>query len=316
MLIARAPDIRSSEITPKAMYQSRRTFVRSALAALAGAGMLARSVRLEASGKPAPHGVRLGGIHPSPLSTAEPLNSWDDITTYNNYWEFGSDKDDPSNHAGALQTTPWTVTVEGECAKPGTYGLGDVLKGAPLEQRVYRLRCVEGWSMVVPWIGFPLATFLSRLEPTPKARFVEFTSRADPKTMAGVRDRLLPWPYREGLRLDEAMHPLTILAVGLYGEVLPNQNGAPLRLVVPWKYGFKGIKAIVKIRLVEKPPTTTWHDANPVLYGFWANVNPDIYPQATERRLGEFRMRRTLMFNGYGEQVAGLYAGMNLKRDY
>jgi sulfoxide reductase catalytic subunit YedY len=314
VLIKREADIPSSEITPRSLWVNRRTFFRSA--ATAGAAVLAGRVRLEAIGTPAPHGVRLGGVRPSMFSTPERLNSWEAITTYNNYWEFGSDKDDPSNNAGKLQTTPWTVTVEGECGKPGAYDLGDVMKGATLEQRVYRHRCVEGWSMVIPWIGFPLATFLARVKPTSTAQFVEFTSVQDRKTMSGVRDRLLPWPYREALRLDEAMHPLAILAVGLYGEVLPNQNGAPLRLVVPWKYGFKSIKAIVKIRLVDKQPSTTWHDANPSLYGFWANVNPDIYPQATERRLGEFLMRKTEMFNGYGDQVVGLYAGMNLKRDY
>jgi len=243
-----------------------------------------------------------------------------DVTTYNNYYEFGTDKGDPSANAGGFTTRPWTVRFEGEIAKPQTLAIDELLKWFPLEERVYRMRCVEAWSMVIPWVGFPLADLVKRLEPTPKAKFVAFTSLRDPGRMPGQQRRVLEWPYVEGLRLDEALNPLAILAVGLYGRVLPNQNGAPLRLVVPWKYGFKGIKAIVSVSFVEKQPPTTWSRKAPEEYGFYANVNPEVdhprWSQAKERRIGEFFRRKTLPFNGYAEQVAQLYTGMDLRKSF
>jgi sulfoxide reductase catalytic subunit YedY len=248
------------------------------------------------------------------------INAWEDITSYNNFYEFGTDKDDPERNAKNFRTQPWTVSIEGECNKKGVMNLEDVLKGETLEQRIYRHRCVEGWSMVIPWVGFPLGNLVKRLEPTSKAKFVEFTSLADSKQMIGVRMPILAWPYREGLRMDEAMHPLALMVVGLYDEVLPNQDGAPLRLAVPWKYGFKHIKSIVKIKFVEKAPLNTWQEQASNEYGFYANVNPTVdhprWSQATERRIGEFFRRKTLMFNGYGDQVASLYTGMDLRKNY
>jgi sulfoxide reductase catalytic subunit YedY len=259
----------------------------------------------------------------SPLSTDKKPTSLEDITSYNNYYEFGTDKADPAAYAGALTTKPWRVKVDGLVAKPADYQLEDVVKPATLEERIYRHRCVEGWSMVVPWVGFPLADLLKRVEPLGSAKFVAFETLERPAEMPGQRAFLptLDWPYVEGLRLDEAMHPLTILAVGLYGEVLPNQNGAPIRLVVPWKYGFKGIKSIVRISLVEQQPPTSWNRQAPQEYGFYSNVNPEVdhprWSQATERRIGDgglfARRRPTLPFNGYSEQVACLYAGMDLR---
>ena len=305
-------DIPASEITERSVYVSRRSFMRAAAAAAAGALV----VEPAEAAQPAPHGRKLESVRPSALSTTEKPNSWEQITTYNNYWEFGKEKGDASVYARPFKFSSWTMTVSGECAKPGRYPLDDVLKGQALEERIYRHRCVEGWSMVIPWVGFPLAHFLERCEPTSKARFVEFTTLVDRAQMPGTRLPILPWPYVEALRMDEALHPLTLLAVGLYGEVLPNQNGTPIRLVVPWKYGFKSIKAIVGIRFVERQPHTTWNDANPPLYGFWANVNPAIYPQQTERRIGEFWERKTLLFNGYADQVASLYSGMDLNKNY
>jgi sulfoxide reductase catalytic subunit YedY len=317
MLIKRASDIRSSEITPKALYLNRREFMGAA--AIAGVGALAGSAILDA--QEAPHGRKLSNIKPSKFSvTNEKINSWKDITTYNNYYEFGTDKESPAKLASRLKTEPWTVVVDGECAKKGKYALDDILKGEALEERVYRLRCVEAWSMVIPWIGFPLANFLKRVEPTSKAKYVAFETLADAGQMPGVRVPVLEWPYREGLRLDEAMHPLTILGVGLYDEVLPKQNGAPLRLVCPWKYGFKSIKSIVRISLTENQPRTAWNISAPHEYGFYSNVNPTVdhprWTQETERRLGELLRRRTLMFNGYGDQVASLYNGMDLRKNY
>ena len=242
------------------------------------------------------------------------------MTTYNNFYEFGLDKADPARHAHQLRPRPWTVKVEGHCDKPGTYNIEDILKWFPIEERIYRLRCVEAWSMVVPWVGFPLGDFVKRMEPTSKAQFVEFRTLVDMKQMPGQRQPALQWPYREGLRMDEAMHPLAILGVGLYGEVMPNQNGAPIRLVVPWKYGFKSIKSIVSVRFVDSEPMNTWKQQTPREYGFYANVNPDVdhprWSQKTERRIGEFFRRKTLPFNGYGDQVAALYAGMDLRRHY
>jgi methionine sulfoxide reductase catalytic subunit len=256
----------------------------------------------------------------SPLSTSEQPTPLDAITHYNNFYEFGTDKEDPSKNAQKLQTSPWTVKIEGEVGKPTVLQLEDLYKVAPLEERIYRHRCVEAWSIVVPWIGFPLATLLKRVEPTSKAKYVAFESYYNGKIMLGSYAAGIDFPYVEGLRLDEAMHPLTLLAVGLYGETLPNQNGAPFRLVVPWKYGFKSIKSIVKIRLVEKQPLPTWVRQNSSWYGFYSNVNPEVNPvrwdQSKERRLGEFRMRATTKFNGYGDQVASLYAGMDLRKYY
>jgi sulfoxide reductase catalytic subunit YedY len=324
MLIKPASDIRSSEITDKTLYLNRREFLRAAAGtAAAGAGVLGASEAVFAAGKPAPHGRKLENVKPSALSVdtaKDKPNSWEQITTYNNYYEFGVDKDSPSLTAGRLKTSPWTVTVDGECAKKGKYALEDILKGETLEDRIYRHRCVERWSMVIPWVGFPLANLIKRLEPTSKAKFIEFETLFDMAQMPGVQSPVLQWPYREGLRMDEAMHPLTILVVGLYGEVLPNQDGAPLRLVVPWKYGFKGAKSIVRIRFIENQPLNTWQQSAPQEYGFYSNVNPERdhprWSQATERRIGEFLMRRTLMFNGYGDQVASLYTGMDLKKNY
>jgi sulfoxide reductase catalytic subunit YedY len=322
MLIKPPVNIPSSEITNKRLYLDRRTFIRSATAAtLASAGALLGAEVPVRAAQTASHGRHLESVKPSAYSTDERPNTWEQITSYNNYYEFGTDKEQPARLARTLVTEPWTVAVEGECNKPAVYHLEDVLKGRTLEDRIYRHRCVEAWSMVIPWVGFPLADFIKKCEPTAKARFVEFTSLGDSKQMPGTRVPVLPWPYREGLRLDEAMHPLTILVVGLYGEVLPNQNGAPLRLAVPWKYGFKHVKSIVKIRFVEQQPVNTWRQQAPQEYGFYANVNPAVdhprWSQATERRLpGFFKNHKTLMFNGYGDQVASLYSGMDLRRDF
>jgi sulfoxide reductase catalytic subunit YedY len=251
------------------------------------------------------------------LAGGEEQTPYDGATTYNNYYEFGTGKSEPAANAQAFRARPWTVSIEGEVAKPRTVDIDTLIKWAPLEERVYRMRCVEAWSMVIPWVGVPLASILKRIEPTSKAKYVAFRTLMDPKQMPGQKRRVLQWPYSEGLRLDEAMHPLTLLAVGMYDRVLPNQNGAPLRLVVPWKYGFKGIKAIVKIKLTETPPMTSWNVAAPDEYGFYANVNPAVdhprWSQASERRVGEWGQRPTLEFNGYAEQVASLYKGMNLR---
>jgi sulfoxide reductase catalytic subunit YedY len=274
-----------------------------------------------APGEPAPHGRRLENVRKSPLSnTEEKLNTWEQITTYNNFYEFGTDKEAPSLYAKSLKTEPWRVVVEGECHRPAIYNLEDILKGQTLEERIYRLRCVEAWSMIIPWVGFPLSDFVKRVEPTSKAKFVEFYTLADSSTMPGTHQPILRWPYQEGLRMDEAMHPLVILTVGLYGEEMPKQDGAPIRLIVPWKYGFKSAKSIVRIRFVEREPMNTWKRSAPREYGFYSNVNPTVdhprWSQATERRIGEFFKRKTLMFNGYADQVAGLYAGMDLKKNY
>ena len=305
MLIRRPPDIPSSEITPESVYLSRREFI-------AAAGAVAGSVAAPALLRAAPAGRG--------AQQQERQTPYDDVTTYNNYYEFGTGKDDPSKNAWHFRTRPWTVEIAGECARPGRYGIDDLLRGVTIEERVYRLRCVEAWSMVIPWSGFPLKTLLDRVRPTARARYVEFTTILDPEQMPGQRCDVLAWPYVEGLRLDEAMHPLTILATGLYGRTLPNQNGAPIRLVVPWKYGFKSCKAIVKIRLTPQQPMNTWAVMAPDEYGFYANVNPDVdhprWSQARERRIGEFFRRPTLMFNGYADQVAPLYAGMDLRRNF
>ncbi|HEX9444124.1 MAG TPA: protein-methionine-sulfoxide reductase catalytic subunit MsrP [Candidatus Binatia bacterium] len=315
MLIKKAAGIRSSEITDKKTYLSRRRFI--ALAGAAAAGLAVPDFLAPLAAARA--GEKLAGVVKSPLSVAEPPTPLKDITGYNNFYEFGTDKYSPAEYAKTLAPRPWTVAVEGEIKKPKIYDIDELVKVSPLEERVYRLRCVEGWSMVIPWVGFSLSALVKRVEPTAKAKFVEFTTLYDPRRMPEQRSRMvLDWPYIEGLRIDEASHPLAILAVGLYGETLPNQNGAPIRLVVPWKYGFKSIKSIVKIRFVEQPPATTWMKAGPTEYGFFSNVNPNVdhprWSQATERRIGEFAKRKTLLFNGYGDQVAQLYAGMDLKK--
>jgi sulfoxide reductase catalytic subunit YedY len=322
MLIKRASDIRSSEITDKKLYLNRREFIQAAAgtAVAATTGVLALESVVRAS-TPAAHGRKLANIKKSAWSTTDPQNSWEQITTYNNYYEFGTDKDQPCELARNFKTEPWTVSVEGECAKKAKWALEDILKGEALEERVYRHRCVEGWSMIIPWVGFPLADFIKKCEPTAKAKFVKFTTLDDPKQMPGVRSPVLSWPYVEGLRMDEALHPLTILVVGLYGEVVPNQDGAPLRLAVPWKYGFKHIKSIVKVEFVEKQPVSTWQLSAPQEYGFYSNVNPGVdhprWSQATEKRIGDgiFR-RKTLLFNGYGDQVESMYAGMDLRKNF
>jgi len=310
MLIRQASDIHPSEITPPEIYRERRRFMQSMGALAAGAAL---SAAPEAGA-----GVKLAGVRSSPYTLADDRTPYKDVTTYNNFYEFGTGKSDPAENAGSLRTRPWTVAVEGEVANPKTYDIDALLKLAPLEERVYRMRCVEGWSMVIPWVGFPLSELIRRAAPTGHAKYVEFVTLNDPRQMPGQRSRVLDWPYVEGLRMDEAMHPLTLLAVGLYGEVLPNQNGAPIRLVVPWKYGFKSAKSIVRIRFVEKPPLTAWMAAAPREYGFYSNVNPQVdhprWSQAKERRIGEFLKRDTLMFNGYGAQVASLYRGMDLKK--
>ena len=310
MLIRQADDILPSEITPPEIYRERRRFMQ-------GMGVLAAGVAL-GTAPDARAGAKLAGVRPSVYRLEDDRTPYKDVTTYNNFYEFGTGKSDPAKNAGSLKTRPWTVAVEGEVRHPKRYDIDTLLKLAPLEERVYRMRCVEGWSMVIPWVGFPLREIIRRAEPTGHAKYIEFVTLNDPGQMPGQRSRVLDWPYAEGLRLDEAMHPLTILAVGLYGEVLPNQNGAPIRLVVPWKYGFKSAKSIVKIRFVEKPPLTAWMAAAPREYGFYSNVNPLVdhprWSQAKERRIGEFFKRDTLMFNGYGEQVAQLYRGMDLKK--
>jgi sulfoxide reductase catalytic subunit YedY len=321
MLIKRAADIRSSEITDKQLYCNRREFLEAATGtvALTAASLVGGAAPLQAA-TPARHGRTLEDVRKSALSTNEKPNTWEQITTYNNFYEFGTSYDSAATFAHTLRPEPWTITVDGECNKRGVMNLEDVLKGRTLEERVYRHRCVERWSMVIPWLGFPLSDLIKQCEPTSKARYVEFTTLNDPRRMPGVRNPVLRWPYVEGLRMDEAMHPLTILAVGLYGEVLPNQNGAPLRLAVPWKYGFKHIKSIVNVRFVEKPPLNSWQQYASNEYGFYANVNPAVdhprWSQAQERRIGEFFMRKTLMFNGYADQVASLYTGMDLRRSY
>ena len=313
-----------SEITPEAVYRDRRRLL--AAAGLAAAGLpLVASTSARAQRLSAVNGelASLPG-KASPLSTMERPTSFEDATTYNNYYEFGTDKSDPARHAGSLITRPWTVVVEGEVAKPKTFDVEELLKLAAHEERIYRMRCVEGWSMVIPWVGYPLAELIKRVEPTGNAKFIEFVTLADPKQMPGLRSDVLGWPYVEGLRMDEAMHPLTLLTFGMYGSVLPNQNGAPIRMTVPWKYGFKSGKSIVKIRFTEKQPLTSWGRAGPTEYGFYSNVNPDVdhprWSQATERRIGEDgflrRKRKTLMFNGYAEQVAQLYAGMDLRKHF
>ncbi len=313
----------SSEITPQGVYQRRRDLLRLLAGGAAGtalAGWAARDARAEL------RSARLAGQKSSVAgaATMEKLTDYKDATSYNNFYEFGLDKGDPARNAHTLQTAPWSVSVEGLVKKPGRYALEDLLRLSAMEERIYRLRCVEGWSMVIPWVGYSLAELIRKVEPLGSAKYVEFVTLADRKTMPYVGSSVLDWPYVEGLRMDEAMHPLTLLAFGMYGEVLPRQNGAPVRLVVPWKYGFKSGKSLVKIRFTEKQPMTAWNVAAPQEYGFYSNVNPEVdhprWSQATERRIGEdglfAKKRKTLMFNGYEAQVGQLYAGMDLKKYY
>jgi sulfoxide reductase catalytic subunit YedY len=314
VLIRRPADILPSEITPREIYLTRRQWMTGAAGLALAAGL--------------PKGLEAAPLQAakSPFSTDEKRTSREDITSYNNYYEFGLDKSDPAENAHALKTSPWTVKVDGLVGKPAEFAIEDLIKSSPLEERIYRMRCVEGWSMVIPWVGFPLAELIKRVEPLGSAKYVAFETANRPNEMPLLKSvfPVLDWPYREGLRLDEAMNPLTLLAVGLYGETLPNQNGAPIRLVVPWKYGFKGIKSITRISFVEKQPKTAWNTQAPNEYGFYANVNPNVdhprWSQATERRIGEgglfVKRRPTLMFNGYAEQVASLYSGMDLRKFY
>ena len=318
-------DIPSSEITPKKLYFDRRKFITGAAAAGAaavagslGAELISPGQTVSADEGRLPYTTKLQYTK-SDLSThGEALTPYKDITTYNNFYEFGTDKADPSENAGTLRPSPWSVEIGGLCHKPQKLDVESIIKLHPLEERIYRMRCVEGWSMVIPWIGLPLSAVINAAEPKPKAKYVAFQTLYDPKQMPGQRRDVLQWPYVEGLRMDEAMNKLTILAVGLYGETLPKQDGAPIRLVVPWKYGFKGIKSIVKISFVENQPPTTWNIAAPNEYGFYSNVNPHVdhprWSQAKERRIGEFFKRDTLMFNGYGDFVADMYKGMDLRK--
>jgi sulfoxide reductase catalytic subunit YedY len=304
MLIKKPEDIKAGDITSEEHYLDRRKFIGNSAVAFASVALGARATRLLAQ----------------PGAQEDELTSYESVTTYNNFYEFGTDKDDPARNAHTLNTNPWTVTVEGEVNNPGEYALDDLLRPHTPEERVYRMRCVEAWSMVIPWMGIPLRDIIARLEPNSRARYVEFETLLDPIQMPGQRRNVINWPYVEGLRMDEATNPLTILATGLYGRELPNQNGAPLRLVVPWKYGFKGIKSIVKIRFVERQPMNSWQLLASNEYGFYGNVNPEVnhprWSQARERRIGKFRKIRTLPFNGYGEQVAHMYSGMDPRTLY
>ena len=320
MLIKKAEDIRSSEITPKNLYLNRRKFLAGAAVAGAAAAtglglreMVSPRTTVLAANK-------IDGIQKSPFSTTETITPYKDVTTYNNYYEFSTDKDGPAKLAQNFRTRPWKVKIDGLVDKKQELDIDAILKMAPPEERIYRHRCVEGWSIVVPWVGFSLSELIKRANPTSKAKFVEFTTILDLTQMPGQQRQVLEWPYVEGLRMDEAMHPLTLLGFGMYGEDLPKQDGAPIRLVVPWKYGFKSAKAIVRIRFTEKQPLNTWNISAPREYGFYSNVNPNVdhprWSQAKERRLGEFFKRPTLMFNGYGDQVASLYTGMDLKKNF
>jgi sulfoxide reductase catalytic subunit YedY len=313
MIIRRPPDIPSSEITSERDYLGRREFLRRAGIGGAALAVAAPQVLAACSSEVVEEAT-------GEVAQEDRVNTFEEITSYNNFYEFGTDKEDPKANSGAFKPKPWTVRVEGLCKKPGDYAFEDLVKTPKVEDRTYRMRCVEAWSMVIPWQGIPLAAMLSRFEPQPAAKYVAFTTVVRPSEMPGQRRMVLEWPYVEGLRMDEAMHPLALMATGLYGKPLLNQNGAPLRLVVPWKYGFKGIKSIVKIAFTANQPPTSWNIAGPDEYGFYANVNPEVdhprWTQATERRIGEFRRRRTLMFNGYAEQVASMYSGMDLRRLY
>ena len=317
MLTRRALDIKWSEVTDEKLYLGRRAFLQTttgvAVAAAAGLSIGCSTV----SADDEIPGRKLS-YKEGPFATTEKETPYKDVTTYNNFYEFGTSKSDPAENAGRLVTSPWTIQIDGECANKGTYHLDDLIKPYQLEERIYRMRCVEAWSMVIPWVGFPLADLVKKCAPTSKAKYVRFTTLYNPVEMPGQNVPVLHWPYVEGLRMDEATNPLTILAVGLYGHALPKQDGAPIRLVTPWKYGFKGIKSIVKIEFVEKQPLNTWQQTRSNEYGFYANVNPHVdhprWSQATERRIGDFFRRPTLMFNGYGDQVASMYTGMDLRK--
>ena len=316
----------ASDITPRGVYEDRRAWLKLAGSA-AGAALAAWSAGTArgATGSTGKLSPLAGAKSTVPGAvTMEKPTAYQDATSYNNYYEFGTDKADPAHYAGALQTSPWSIQIEGLVNKPGRVGLEELLKLAPMEERIYRLRCVEGWSMVIPWVGYSLSALIRRAEPQGSAKYIEFVTLADPRQMPGLRSGVLDWPYTEGLRLDEALHPLTLLAFGMYGQVLPKQNGAPVRLVVPWKYGFKSAKSIVKIRFVEKQPGTAWNKAAANEYGFYSNVNPQVdhprWSQASERRIGEdglfAKRRKTLLFNGYEAEVGQLYAGMDLRKNY
>jgi methionine sulfoxide reductase catalytic subunit len=322
MVIKRGEMFKQSDVTPRALYLDRRRFITASL--LSGAAALALMPRGAGAAAPA-KGQPLTAQKNAAMSLTETQTPFESATTYNNFYEFGTDKEDPSRNAHTLRPRPWSVKVEGHCAKPKTFDIDELLKLAPLEERIYSLRCVEAWSMVIPWIGYSLAALLKKVEPTSQAKFVEFVTLHDPEQMPAQKKGLfnfggIDWPYVEGLRMDEAMHPLTLLTLGMYGQVLPNQNGAPVRVVIPWKYGFKSGKSIVRIRLTSEQPKTAWEKAAPQEYGFYSNVNPTKdhprWSQATERRIGEFRRRPTLMFNGYADQVASLYTGMDLRKLY
>jgi methionine sulfoxide reductase catalytic subunit len=320
MLIRNAPDLTYADVTPRSVYLDRRKFLKAmgivGAAAVAGKGLfeLARPSDLAFAA------TKFTGLVKSPYSTTEKQNTFEDVTHYNNFYEFGTDKSDPAKNSQNFKTSPWTVSVEGEVAKPRKFTMDEILKVAPLEERIYRHRCVEAWSIVVPWIGFSFSNIINLVEPGPKAKFVAFESYFDPRQMPQAKYAGIDFPYVEGLRLDEAMNPLALLCVGMYGETLANQDGAPVRMVLPWKYGFKSVKSIVKIRFQEKMPPTTWNRLAPNEYGFYSNVNPNVdhprWTQSKERRLGEIFKRPTLMFNGYGDQVASLYTGMDLKKNY
>jgi sulfoxide reductase catalytic subunit YedY len=320
------PEPASSEITPRALYVNRREIIKNGALTLGTAAVVGGGLSWLVGMGPPPDLPEVAALPaadlPKPTAageydTDEPLTTHKDVISYNNFYEFGLDKEDPVRNAHTLRTRPWTIDVEGEVQKPQTIDIDTLLSWFPQEQRTYRMRCVEAWSMVIPWLGFPLGDLIRRVEPTGNAKYVEMITLQDPEQMPGQRSRVLKWPYVEGLRMDEAMHPLTILATGVYGEMLPNQMGAPLRLVVPWKYGFKGVKSIVKLRFTSEQPVNTWALASPREYGFYANVNPEVnhprWSQATERRIGDFGRRPTLPFNGYGEYVASMYAGMDLR---
>jgi sulfoxide reductase catalytic subunit YedY len=321
MLLKKTPDALAGEVTDKKFYLNRRKFMLAAAGVGAAALTGDKLYRLLSPSELVRAGTKLDTAKKADFAGGEKETPYKDVTSYNNFYEFGTDKYSPSGEAPKyLHPRPWTVAVEGLVKKPKTYDIDSLLKLFPLEERIYRHRCVEGWSMVIPWLGFPLGSFIQQLQPASQAKFVEFTTLYDPKQMPGQTSSVLDWPYVEGLRLDEALNPLVLLAVGLYGEALPNQNGAPIRLVVPWKYGFKSIKSVVKIKFVESQPATTWNKAGPNEYGFYSNVNPEVdhprWSQARERRIGELLKRKTLMFNGYGDQVASLYSGMDLRKNF
>jgi methionine sulfoxide reductase catalytic subunit len=327
MLIGKKSDIPSSNITPKNRYINRRKFLRGAVNSIATVGAVAlgadRVAEILSPGRSVFAGTKLETVKSSLSTTGEVLTTYKDITTYNNFYEFGVQKSDPSQNAGVLPTRPWTIRVDGLVKKPKTFDIETLLKLRPLEDRIYRHRCVEAWSMVIPWVGYSLSEFIKQCDPLSNAKYVQFLSYYDKHVEKWASESTIFWPYSEGLRMDEAMHPLTLLTFGLYGEVLPNQDGAPVRIVLPWKYGFKSAKSIVAIRFLDKAPTTTWNQMAPNEYGFYSNVNPNVdhprWTQKSERRIGlpfYAQRRTTLMFNGYGDQVAGLYSGMDLKRDF